>query len=282
MSSEEQICLKFLANPGLNPQKEGAKLMFNKGPFQGYVALCRKHGYNKEVDELLNNKSIISSPPKMVIPSPKPTIIPVPKPTISSPPKMVIPSPKPTIITVPKPTISSPKPTISSLKPTMIPTISPPKLTIPPVGENNIFSEKDLSQFLVDESNYISPSSKPAIITNKSILPSSNDIVERKDTTEDFFDISLEDISNVRLGTLKDFIVSPSKFYLWDWVVKPGEYPIPIKYPVKKHFKNINSARTKIRELSKIPNNLNDFTVKDLTILYDLYNKYFLMMYFHL
>lgn len=42
--NEEELCLKFLSNPGINP-KTGKRLIKGKGPYQQYMELCRKHRF---------------------------------------------------------------------------------------------------------------------------------------------------------------------------------------------------------------------------------------------
>lgn len=64
---------------------------------------------------------------------------------------------------------------------------------------------------------------------------------------------------------------------LWNWIVGDNEEPIPISYPVirKYKLKDIEEWRRRIREISNIDINLDNFNDLQLYHLYDLYNKYF-------
>lgn len=50
---DESLCLNFLKNPNINPKNGVSKLIKDKTPYFNYIKLCRKLGYNDEVDELL-------------------------------------------------------------------------------------------------------------------------------------------------------------------------------------------------------------------------------------
>lgn len=50
---EESLCIRFLKNPDVNPKNGVTKLIKDKTPYSNYIKLCRKLGYNDEVDELL-------------------------------------------------------------------------------------------------------------------------------------------------------------------------------------------------------------------------------------
>ena len=105
MDNEEELCIKFLDNPKINP-KTGKRLMFEKGPYNYYVELCQKYGYSLPIISPTIPKPIISSTiPKSITSStiPKPITFPtIPKPITSSIiPKHIIPS------TIPKPITSS-------------------------------------------------------------------------------------------------------------------------------------------------------------------------------
>ena len=43
MENEEEICRKFLQNPGINP-RTGGRLNYKMGPYNEYVELCKKYG----------------------------------------------------------------------------------------------------------------------------------------------------------------------------------------------------------------------------------------------
>lgn len=45
MDDELFICQMFMENPSINPMT-GNRLIFGKGPYNKYVALCEKHGYS--------------------------------------------------------------------------------------------------------------------------------------------------------------------------------------------------------------------------------------------
>lgn len=50
---ENDLCERFIDNPRINPI-DGKRLIYGKGPYIGYVALCRTYGYN--VDNLLSEE----------------------------------------------------------------------------------------------------------------------------------------------------------------------------------------------------------------------------------
>lgn len=64
MENYEDLCLKFLDNPKINP-KTGGKLIYGKTPYLEYVELCRKQGYfiesskNQSGNVNLHNLSLI-------------------------------------------------------------------------------------------------------------------------------------------------------------------------------------------------------------------------------
>lgn len=61
MLTKEQICLKFLENPKINPEK-GTNLKRGFKPFNSYVDLCRELGYDDEVDIILGLKKEPADP----------------------------------------------------------------------------------------------------------------------------------------------------------------------------------------------------------------------------
>lgn len=48
---EDDLCQRFIANPNVNPI-DGKRLVYGKGPYVGFVALCKIYNYN--VDHLLS------------------------------------------------------------------------------------------------------------------------------------------------------------------------------------------------------------------------------------
>jgi hypothetical protein len=93
--NQHELCKAFINDPKTNPIT-GRRLMYRKGPYNEFVALCESLGYT--IPNSINNNININNPTPII--------------KITS----VVQSPKP-VIQAPKPVIRSPNPVIQSQKP---------------------------------------------------------------------------------------------------------------------------------------------------------------------
>lgn len=264
MDPNEQICRKFLAAPHLNPREEGKKLVANKGPYNNLIDLCRKYGYNKEVDQLLSNNPPKSSPksstPKSSIPSPKRSV--KPSYLFEGVPDAILGNLEDGIEDVPKSSIPSPKRSVVISKKSVM-----PSYLLEGVPDATLGNLEDLIED-VPTPSLRKFSTKSSIIPKPSMSATSSGGVSK--TSKPI--VSMQPLSSSQFN---DLFKLPEP--LWNWSVPDYEEPIPIEYPIKRHYKlkSIEAWREKIREVSGISVDLHNFDVNNLQNLYDLYSIYF-------
>jgi hypothetical protein len=214
MDPEEQLCRSFLQNDKINPRVTNKRLITGGDEYNSYAQLCIKYGYDKEVNDLLQKRSL----PKITTSNKSPRKLNVNPEDVPRHP-MISASQLPSFLPATPTPIGSPKK-------------SPRKLDVEPrdaVSSHPMISASQLPSFL----------------------------------------------STTSKSTMTKIIELPEK--LWNWNADKNEAPIPISYPVKYRFKlnRIEEWRGIISELSGVDVNLDNFNVKDLQKLFDLYNTHF-------